>query len=79
MIAGFLVEPHFCRDRGIPLLDSASLPGSVVLPDVHDAVDEAGEVDEKKEEDGKVEEDELAIGDMVVDEAGLDSDLWIKA
>ena len=79
MISCFLVDPHFCHHRGIPLLNSAPLPGSIVLPDVNDAVDEAGEIDEKKEEDGKVEEDELAIGDMVVDEAGLDSDLWIEA
>ena len=79
MIAGFLVDPHFCQHRGVPLLSSTppTISG-IVLPDVNDAVDEAGKIDEKKEEDGKVEEDKLAIGDMVVNEARLNSDLWIE-
>ena len=78
MISCLLVDPHFCHQRGIPLLSCAPLPVSVVLPDVNDAVDESGQIDQKKDCYGKVKEDELTIGDMVVHEAGLDSDLWIE-
>ena len=45
---------------------------------MNNAVEESGKIDKKKEGYGKVKEDELAIGDMVVHEAGLDSDLWIE-
>ena len=78
MIARFLVDPHSCQHISLLSSTPPAISG-VVLPDVNDAVDEAGKIDEKKEEDGKVEEDELAIRDMVVHEAGLDSDLWIEA
>ena len=78
LIASLFVDPHFCHKRGIALLSCTPLPISVVLPDVNNAVEESGKIDKKKEGYGKVEEDELAIGDMVVHEAGLDSDLWIE-
>ena len=80
MIARFLVDPHFSTKRGIPLLNFTRLSVVLaVLPDVNDAEDETGEIDEKKKEDGKVEEDELTIGDMIIHEARLNSDLWIEA
>ena len=45
---------------------------------MNDAVDKAGKVEEKKDEDGEVEEYELAIGDVVVNKARLDSNLGIE-
>ena len=80
MITRFLVDPHFSTKRGISLLNFTRLSVVLaVLPDVNDAEDETGEIDEKKKEDGKVEEDELTIGDMIIHEARLNSDLWIEA